>query len=58
MGAVFVDTGYDYEKTAQVMRVAMEEILDYVSPDLALDPMSELTKWVPANGCQANVRLE
>ncbi|PPQ65094.1 hypothetical protein CVT24_003055 [Panaeolus cyanescens] len=58
MGAVFVDTGYNFEETAQVMQVAMDEVLQHVSPEIALDPMSELTRWVSGSGCQAPVRAQ
>ncbi|TFK69658.1 hypothetical protein BDN72DRAFT_888239 [Pluteus cervinus] len=53
IGAVLVDSGYDYERTAAVAEMVMEEVLEALSPQLKKDPVSELVEWAAANGCTA-----
>ena len=52
MGAVFIDSGHDYEKTTIVMEHVMHDVLEVLSPALAKDPISELTEWVARQGCK------
>ena len=51
VGAVLVDSGYDYEKTAAVLEYVMEVVLEVLSPSLAKDPVSELMEWAASTGC-------
>lgn len=51
MGAVFIDSGCDYEKTAAVMEHVMEDALEVLSPAIAQDPVSELMQWLAGQGC-------
>lgn len=51
VGAVLVDSGYDYEKTAAVLEYVMEDVLEVLSPSLAKDPVSELMEWAASIGC-------
>jgi endoribonuclease Dicer len=51
VGAVLVDSGYDYEKTAAVLEYVMEDVLEVLSPSLAKDPVSELMEWTASTGC-------
>jgi endoribonuclease Dicer len=51
MGAIFVDSGCDYEKTAAVMEHVMEDALEVLSPAIAQNPVSELVEWLAAQGC-------
>jgi len=51
VGAVLVDSGYDYEKTAAVLEYVMEDVLEFLSPSLAKDPVSELIEWAASTGC-------
>lgn len=51
VGAVLVDSGYDYEKTAAVLEYVMEDVLEVLSPSLAKDPVSELMEWAASTGC-------
>ncbi|CAA7265310.1 unnamed protein product [Cyclocybe aegerita] len=51
VGAVLVDSGYDYERTAAVVEYVMEEVLEVlVEMDLAKDPVSLLMEWKQAEG--------
>lgn len=51
LGAVLVDSGYDYEKTVAVVEYVMDDILTELSPAIAKDPVSELMEWVAGRGC-------
>lgn len=51
MGAIFVDTGYDYDKTASVIEYVMEDVLSVLSPSLTKDPVSDLLEWAGKAGC-------
>ena len=51
-GAIFIDSGYDYDKTAAVVEHVMEGVLEVLSPALAKDPISELMEWRGAQGCR------
>jgi endoribonuclease Dicer len=52
MGAVLVDSGYDYEKAASVVESIMTDLLDRLTPNVRHDPISELSEWVAKAGCQ------
>jgi len=52
MGAVFIDSGHDHEKTTMVMEHVMHDVLEVLSPALGKDPISELTEWVARQGCR------
>ncbi|KAG6831233.1 hypothetical protein H0H92_012030 [Tricholoma furcatifolium] len=51
MGAVLVDSAYNYEKAAAVVETVMEEVLSVLSPSITWDPVSELTQWIAKVGC-------
>lgn len=51
MGAVLVDSAFNYERAAAVVEHVMEEVLLVLSPSLSLDPISELVTWLAASGC-------
>lgn len=51
VGAVLVDSGYDYERAAVVVEFVMEEVLSVLSPSLRRDPVSELLEWATGSGC-------
>jgi endoribonuclease Dicer len=51
-GAIFIDSGYDYDKTAAVVEHVMEGVLEVLSPALAKDPISALMEWGAAQGCR------
>lgn len=52
MGAVFVDSGHDFEKFSVIAEMVMEEFLSEIKMDLPLDPVSILMIWMSKNGCR------
>ena len=52
MGAVFVDSGHNFEKFSVIVEMIMEELLSEVEMDLPLDPVSNLMIWMSKNGCR------
>ena len=52
MGAVFVDSGHDFERFSVIVEMIMEELLNEIEMDLPLDPVSNLMIWVSKNGCR------
>lgn len=52
LGAVFVDSGHDFEKFSVIVEMVMEELLREVEVDLPLDPVSNLMIWMSKNGCR------
>ncbi|KAK7049438.1 Dicer-like protein 1 [Paramarasmius palmivorus] len=57
MGAVLIDSGYNYSVTAGVVEKVMKDVLEVLSPDVCLDPVTVLTKWVAGNKCRVNVEF-
>ncbi|KAF8432446.1 hypothetical protein L210DRAFT_960898 [Boletus edulis BED1] len=65
VGAVLVDSAYNFEKTASVVEVAMSDVLGVLTTTLPRDPVSELMVWAATGGCkriafqksQSNVEL-
>ena len=51
-GAILVDSGYDYERTAGIVKRVMEPILEVLKPVLPRDPTSELMLSLARRGCQ------
>lgn len=51
IGAILVDSGYDYEKTAAVVEYVMDDVLEALSPNIGKDPVTEVMEWAAANGC-------
>ncbi|TRM59881.1 hypothetical protein BD626DRAFT_606328 [Schizophyllum amplum] len=58
IGAVFVDSGYDYDRTAAVVEQAMESLLELLSPAMPRDPVSELLIWVGKSDCREKVEFK
>ena len=52
MGAVFVDSGHNFEKFSVVVEMIMEELLNEIKMDLPLDPVSSLMIWMSKSGCR------
>ncbi|KAF4614984.1 hypothetical protein D9613_003301 [Agrocybe pediades] len=52
LGAVLVDSGYDYEKIAAVVEYVMADVLEALSPELDKDPVSDLMEWSASLGCR------
>jgi endoribonuclease Dicer len=51
MGAVLVDSGYNYERAAAIVEFVMQDVLVALSPSLSRDPVSELMEWGAGLGC-------
>jgi endoribonuclease Dicer len=51
VGAVLVDSGYDYDKTAVVVQAVMWDVLEALEIDSVKDPVSELVEWMAKEGC-------
>jgi endoribonuclease Dicer len=51
MGAVLVDSGYNYEKAAAIVEYVMQDLLMALSPSVSRDPVSELVEWAAGCGC-------
>ncbi|KAF9452311.1 type III restriction enzyme [Macrolepiota fuliginosa MF-IS2] len=51
VGAIFVDSGYDLDRTVGIVGWLMEDVLEALSPSIPKDPVSELLEWLPTVGC-------
>lgn len=52
IGAVLVDSGYNYELTVAVTEIMMEDLLCVLTPTLRKDPISDLMIWTSCAGCR------
>ncbi|KIK15716.1 hypothetical protein PISMIDRAFT_292156 [Pisolithus microcarpus 441] len=52
IGAVLIDSAYNFERTAAVVEVVMSDILDVLTTNLPRDPVSELMVWAAIAGCK------
>jgi len=52
IGAVLVDSAYDFERIAAVVEVVMSDILDVLTTNPPRDPVSELMVWAATAGCK------
>lgn len=52
VGAVLVDSAYNFEKTASVVELVMSDVLDTLTTTLPRDPVSELMVWAATEGCK------
>ena len=58
LGAVLIDSSYDYEVAREVVLRPLQEPPKYVGPQMADDPIHEFLKWVGKFGCgQVQFRL-
>lgn len=51
MGAILVDSGYNYERASTVVENVMQDVLVALSPSVSRDPISELMEWAAGLGC-------
>ena len=51
VGAVLIDSGYDYDRSAAVVEHVMTDLLALVSPFVKLDPITSLYRWIAKSGC-------
>ncbi|KAI6111057.1 hypothetical protein F5141DRAFT_1112279 [Pisolithus sp. B1] len=52
IGAVLIDSAYNFERTAAVVEVVMSDILEVLTTNLPRDPVSELMVWAATAGCK------
>ncbi|KAK2460667.1 hypothetical protein APHAL10511_007137 [Amanita phalloides] len=52
IGAIFVDSAYNYEKTATVVLLVMEDLLGILNLNISEDPVSRLLTWAAGQGCR------
>lgn len=52
LGAVLVDSGYNFELTAAVTEFVLDEVLSVLTPTLRKDPVSDLMIWTSCAGCR------
>ncbi|KAJ7684575.1 hypothetical protein DFH06DRAFT_1264086 [Mycena polygramma] len=57
IGAVLVDSNYNYEHTASVVELVMEDVLAALNPSLRRDPISELLEWAGKAGCTSSKQI-
>lgn len=51
LGAVFVDSGWNWDLAQAVAEGVMNDVLELLSPDTPKDPVSELMVWTAKAGC-------
>jgi endoribonuclease Dicer len=56
VGAVFVDSGYNYELASSVIESIMDDVLPHLSPSQCRNPVSRLLEWGASLGC-TNIRF-
>ena len=52
LGAILVDSDYDFEKACTVAEIVLQPLLEVLTPDLPRDPVSELMIWAAQSGCR------
>jgi endoribonuclease Dicer len=52
IGAMFVDSDWDYELCKDIIEKLFKPLLDLLRPDLPRDPPGELLMWVAKSGCR------
>ncbi|KAJ7243385.1 hypothetical protein B0H12DRAFT_1130925 [Mycena haematopus] len=57
IGAVLVDSNYNYERTASVVEFVMHDVLEGLTPSLPRDPISELMEWAGTAGCISSQQI-
>ncbi|KAH7325294.1 hypothetical protein B0J17DRAFT_681791 [Rhizoctonia solani] len=54
-GAIYVDSSFNLELVFERIHRVAAEILEYLGPDMPLDPTSELVQWVALQDCKSQV---
>ncbi|KAM6500954.1 type III restriction enzyme [Amanita muscaria] len=52
IGAILVDSGYDYDKTATIVLLVMQDLLAVLDLDEVENPVSKLLDWSASQGCR------
>ncbi|KAF7294704.1 hypothetical protein MIND_01007600 [Mycena indigotica] len=58
IGAVLVDSHYDWDKTSAVVEYCMEEVLPVLGPFVPRDPVTELLEWAAKAGCRIDKHID
>ncbi len=58
VGALFVDSGYDLDKTGAIVEWLMGDILEVLNPSIPKDPVSELLEWLGSVGCMSGKTMK
>ncbi|KXN82617.1 Dicer-like protein 1 [Leucoagaricus sp. SymC.cos] len=58
VGAIFVDTGYNLDRTSGIVTWLMEDVLEALSPSTPKDPVSELLEWLGSVGCSGHMKFD
>ena len=56
VGAMFVDSGYDYPRVSGAVGNLMEDVLERLRMDIPKDPTTKLLQWAAKAGCR-NVKF-
>ena len=51
IGAMFVDTGFNYSIVEPIIKKVMEDVLVLLHPNMPRDPVTRLLEWVTKAGC-------
>ncbi|KAJ6546986.1 hypothetical protein B0H19DRAFT_1163345 [Mycena capillaripes] len=57
VGAILVDSSYNYERTASVVEFLMEDVLAALTPSLRRDPITDLMEWAARSGCISSKQI-
>ena len=52
LGAVLVDSAYNYDLAASVTEFVLSDVLAILTPTLRKDPVSDLMIWTAISGCR------
>jgi endoribonuclease Dicer len=52
LGAVLIDSGYDFEKASTVAEFVMQDVLASLSPSSCRNPIVRLLEWTAGLGCR------
>ncbi|KAJ7063551.1 hypothetical protein C8F01DRAFT_82074 [Mycena amicta] len=58
IGAVFVDSNYNWDKTAAITEGCMVEVLSALNTTVPRDPITEVMEWLGKAGCRSHKQLE
>ncbi|KAJ7491248.1 hypothetical protein FB451DRAFT_1222522 [Mycena latifolia] len=57
IGAVLVDSNYNYERCASVVEFVMQDVLAALNPSVRRDPITELMEWAAGAGCISSKQI-
>ncbi|KAJ7771608.1 hypothetical protein B0H16DRAFT_1410076 [Mycena metata] len=57
VGAVLVDSNYNYERTESVVEFVMQDVLEALTPNTRRDPITQLMEWADTSGCISSKQI-